>query len=51
MGNLTYDTNELIYETNRLTAIENRLVVTEWEGGEGGKEWEFGMRSCQLTSI
>ena len=33
MGNLKYDTNELIYKTNRLTDIETKFMVTKGEKG------------------
>ena len=37
MGNLKYDTNELIYKTeNRLTDMENKLMVTKGERQWGG---------------
>ena len=51
MWNLKYDTNELIYETETDSDIENRLVVAKGEGGEGGKDSEFGISRCKLLYI
>ena len=32
-----------IWKRNRLTDMESRLVVDNGEGGQGGKDWEFGI--------
>ena len=50
MWNLKYGTNEPNYEPH-LTDTENRLVLTKWERGEEGKDWEAGISRCKLLNI
>ena len=44
MGNLIYDTNELIYQTE--INLENRIVNTKGEG-----RWEFEINRCKVLYI
>ena len=47
---LGYDTSEPIYKTEQkhIRDIANRVAVAEGAGGEGGKDWEFGISKCKL---
>ena len=44
MGNLIYDTNELIYQTE--INLENRIVNAKGEG-----RWEFEINRCKVLYI
>ena len=44
MGNLIYDTNELIYQTE--INLENRIV-----NAKGGGRWEFEINRCKVLYI
>ena len=50
MGNLKYDTNELIHKTE---ADSQRTGLWLPRGREGGGEmdWEFGISRCKLLYI
>ena len=52
MWNLKYDTNELIYETETGSQTQRTdLWLPRGRGGQGGKDWEFGISRCKLFYI
>ena len=49
MGNLKYDTNELICETE--TYSHTQRTYMECQRGEGGKNWELGLADANVCRM
>ena len=49
MGNLKYDTNELICETE--TYSQTQRTYMECQRGEGGKNWELGLADANVCRM
>ena len=49
MGNLKYDTNELICETE--TYSQTQRTYMECQRGEGGTNWELGLADANVCRM
>ena len=51
MGNLKYDTSEHIYERKTDSQTVRTDLLLPKGGGEGRKDWDFGLSRCKLLYI